>query len=127
MYLSIFLGQLGANVVAAEDAFKGLAAVKTHKPNLVVSDITMPGRDGFGLLRDIRALGGDAGGSIPVVAMAALVTHLDRARILHAGFQAFVPKPSNPEELVKAILTVLNHEADVWPTVTGASWSHGSN
>ena len=127
MYLSIFLGQLGANVVAAEDAFKGLAAVKTYKPNLVVSDITMPGRDGFGLLRDIRALGRGAGGSIPVVAMTALVTHLDRARILHAGFQAYVPKPSNPDELVKAILTVLKHEADVWLTDAGASWSHGSN
>ena len=127
MYLSIFLGRLGANVVAAEDAFKGLAAVKTHKPNLVVSDITMPGRDGFGLLRDIRALGPDAGGSIPVVAMTALATHVDRVRILYAGFQAYVPKPSNPDELVKAILTVLKHEPDVWPTDAGASWSHGSN
>lgn len=116
MYLSIFLGQFGANV-AAEDALKGLAAVKTCKPNLVVSDITMPGRDGFGLLRDIRALGPDAGGSIPVVAMTALVTHVDRARILHAGFQAYVPKPSNPDELVKAILTVLqaHRESDEIP------------
>jgi CheY-like chemotaxis protein len=40
--------------------------------------------------------------------MTALVTHLDRARILNAGFQAFLPKPFNPETLVEAILTVLN-------------------
>ena len=68
--------------MVAENAFKGLEAVKTYRPTLVVSDITMPGRDGFGLLRDIRALRPDAGGSVPVIAMTALVTHADRARVL---------------------------------------------
>jgi len=72
MYLRLFLDHLGANIVVAENAFKGLEAVKTYRPTLVVSDITMPGRDGFGLLRDIRALRTDAGGSVPVIAMTAL-------------------------------------------------------
>ena len=107
-YLCIFLGQLGAKVVVAENAFKGLEAVKAYRPNLVVSDITMPGRDGFGLLRDIRALRPDAAGSIPVIAMTALVTQADRARIFNAGFHAWVPKPSTPDKLVNAIVTVLS-------------------
>jgi len=107
-FLGIFLGDLGAKVVLAGNAIEGLAAVKTYHPNLVLSDISMPGRDGFGLLSDIRALGPDAGGSVPVIAMTALVTHVDRARILNAGFKAFLPKPFSPETLVEAILTVLN-------------------
>jgi len=107
-YLGLFLGRLGANVALAQNAIEGLEAVKTYRPNLVLSDISMPGRDGFELLSDIRTLGPDAGGSVPVIAMTALVTHLDRARILNAGFQAFLPKPFNPETLVEAVLTVIN-------------------
>jgi CheY-like chemotaxis protein len=99
-YLGIFLGHLGANIAVAENAIAGLEAVKTYRPNLVLSDISMPGRDGFGLLSDIRALGPDAGGNVPVIAMTALVTHVDRARILNAGFKAFLSKPFSPETLV---------------------------
>ena len=106
-YLGLFLDRLGANVVLARNAFEGLEAIKNNRPNLVVSDITMPGMDGFGLLREIRALGPDAGGSVPVIAMTALVTHADRARILNAGFQAYLPKPFSPDKLVETILTVL--------------------
>jgi CheY-like chemotaxis protein len=104
-FLGIFLGHLGASVVVAGNAIEGLEAVKTYRPDLVLSDISMPGRDGFGLLSDIRALGPDAGGSVPVVAMTAFV---DRARILNAGFKAFLSKPFSPETLVGAILTALN-------------------
>ena len=107
-YVGAFLGQLGANVAVAENAIEGLEAVKTYRPNLVLSDISMPGRDGFGLLSDIQALVPDDGGGVPVIAMTALVTHVDRARILNAGFKAFLPKPFTPETLVKTILTVLN-------------------
>ena len=104
-YLGVFLGRLGANVAVAENAIEGLEAVKTYRPNLVLSDISMPGRDGVGLLIDIRALGPDAGGSVPVIAMTAFV---DRARILNAGFKAFLSKPFSPETLVETILTALN-------------------
>ena len=107
-YLGAFLGRLGANVAVAENAIEGLEAVKTYRPNLVLSDISMPGRDGFGLLSDIRALGPDAGGSVPVIAMTALVMRLDSGAFLNAGFNAFLPKPFSPETLVEAILTVLN-------------------
>jgi CheY-like chemotaxis protein len=104
-FLGIFLGDLGAKVVLAGNAIEGLAAVKTYHPNLVLSDISMPGRDGFGLLSDIRALGPDAGGNVPVIAMTAFV---DRARILNVGFKAFLSKPFSPETLVETILTALN-------------------
>jgi CheY-like chemotaxis protein len=75
----------------------------------VVSDIMMPGRDGFALLRDVRELGPGAGGDVPVIAMSATVTRADRARILNAGFQECLPKPFGPDGLLRAILAVLGH------------------
>ena len=49
--------------MVASNAFEGLELIKHSLPDLVLSDISMPGRDGFGLLSDIRALGLDAGGA----------------------------------------------------------------
>jgi CheY-like chemotaxis protein len=106
-YLGAFLSRLGAKVVAARNALEGLEAVKTYRPNIVLSDIVMPGQDGFALLGDIRSLGPVAGGDVPVIAMTALVTHADRVRMLNAGFQACLPKPFGPAELVETILSVL--------------------
>jgi CheY-like chemotaxis protein len=74
----------------------------------VLSEIKMLGWDGFELLRKIRALGMSAGGSVPLIAMSALVTH-SSARTLEAGFQACLPKPFNPDKLVEAILTMLKN------------------
>jgi CheY-like chemotaxis protein len=105
-YLGLFFNQMGANVVVARNAFEGLEARKNNHPNLVVSDISMPGMDGFGLLREIRALGPDAGGG--VIAMTAHIAHADRARILNTSFHAYLPKPFTPHKLVETILTVLN-------------------
>jgi CheY-like chemotaxis protein len=107
-YLGLFLDHLGANVLLARNASEGLDAIKNKFPNLVLSDINMPGMDGFELLREIRALGPDAGGSVPVIAMTALVSHADRTRMLNAGFQACLAKPFTPDRLLETILTVLN-------------------
>ena len=74
-YLDLFLNQMGANVVVARNGFEGLEATKNNRPDLVVSDIKMPGMDGFELLREIRALGPDTGGSVPVIAMTAFVAY----------------------------------------------------
>jgi CheY-like chemotaxis protein len=107
--LGLFLKYLGANVVFAKNAFEGIEAVKNSRPNIVLSDILMPDRDGLGLLRDIRALGPHAGGGVPVVAMTALITRADRGRMLDAGFQACLPKPFSVEELVETILSFANN------------------
>jgi CheY-like chemotaxis protein len=105
--LGLFLKHLGANVVLARNAFEGIEAVKNSRPNLVLSDISMPDRDGFDLLRDIRALGPHVG-SVPVVAMTAMIARVDRSRILEAGFQACLPKPFTVDELIEAISNVIN-------------------
>lgn len=105
--LGIFLDRLGANVVMARNAFEGVDAVKTNRPDLVLCDIKMPEGDGFDVLRQIRGLGPAAGGTVPVIAMSALVAHAS-ARMLDAGFNACLPKPFTSDKLVEQILTVLN-------------------
>ena len=107
-HVSAYLSHLGIKVAVADNAIEGLEAVKTYRPNLVLSDISMPGRDGFELLCDIQALNSDGTGRVPVIAMTALVTHIDRARILDADFNELLPKPFTPETLVKTILRALD-------------------
>ena len=92
----------------ARNGVEGLEAIRNNRPNLVLSDIYMPEMDGSELLREIRALGLEAGGSVPAIAMTAVVTSADRARILNAGFQACLSKPFTPGKLVETILTLLN-------------------
>jgi DNA-binding response OmpR family regulator len=106
--IGTFLRQSRANVILASSAVQGLEAIKVKRPDLVISDISMDGMDGFELLRQIRLLAPDAGGSVPVIALTALGGEANRARILNAGFQAWLPKPFSPGDFLRTILTVLN-------------------
>jgi CheY-like chemotaxis protein len=107
-YVELFLRHLGANVIGARNAVEGLEAVKTECPAVVLSDIQMPGGDGFQLLREIRAFEWGRGAAVPVIAMTALVSPADGRRILDAGFNAYLRKPFTPDRLLEAIATVLN-------------------
>lgn len=106
--MGLFLVRIGANVVLAKDAVEGLEAVKNHSPDLVLTDIQMPAMDGFELLRRIRALGPDAGGNVPVVALTALDVRFERTRMLNIGFQACLQKPFTVEKLIETMLSLLN-------------------
>jgi CheY-like chemotaxis protein len=108
-HLGAFLDCSDAKVVLAGNAFEGLEAIKNTLPDLVLSDIKMPGMDGFELLGKIRALGPDAGGSVPIIAMSTFLRG-ERAYILDAGFQACLPKPFTPEKLLETIRTVLRDQ-----------------
>jgi CheY-like chemotaxis protein len=69
-------------------------------PDVLVSDIGMPGRDGFELIREVRAR---LGAGIPAVAVTAYTRGSDRDRALEEGFQAFVGKPIEPDALVEVV------------------------
>jgi CheY-like chemotaxis protein len=106
-YPDLFLGQLGAKVMVARNGFEGLEAVKNTHPDLVLSDIKMPGMDGFELLDQIRALGSDAGGDVPVIAMSAFFSQTDLKHVHDADFRACLAKPFTPNKLVETILGIL--------------------
>jgi CheY-like chemotaxis protein len=108
MAISNFLDHLGATVVAAKDGLEGLEAVKNKHPHLVVTDLLMPGMDGFELMREIQGLPPEAGGDTPVIAMTALDSRLERNRILTLGFCACLQKPFTAQTLVDTILYLLD-------------------
>jgi CheY-like chemotaxis protein len=102
-----FLTRYGAKVFPRRDAFEGLQAVREHRPDIVLSDINLPSRDGFELLRDIRALGAENGGNVPVIAMTAYGGFAGRDRTLAAGFEAHLDKPFAPDSLLETIKSIL--------------------
>ena len=105
--IGAFLRQEGANVISASDGLEGLEAVKTHHPDVVLSDLVMPRRDGFELLNDIRSLDPNRGRTVPVIAMTALVRYPEREHARDAGFETHLSKPFSPQQLLDAILSVV--------------------
>ena len=93
------LATCGASVRMCSSARDALETVRTWRPELLISDISMPGEDGYWLIRNIRALPAAQGGGIPAVALTAYVRMEERLRVLAAGFQLYVPKPVEPAEL----------------------------
>jgi CheY-like chemotaxis protein len=100
-----FLFRYGAQVFAAKNAFEGLQLVREIRPDLVLSDINMPGRSGLQFLADIRNREKDRG-KIPVIAMTAYV--LDQA-VVDAGFESVLRKPFAPGQLLAVIDSVLQN------------------
>jgi CheY-like chemotaxis protein len=89
----------GALVQMCTTAQEALEAMRVWKPDVLVSDIAMPGEDGYWLIREVRALALEEGGAIPAAALTAYVRVEERIRVLEAGFQLYVPKPVEPGEL----------------------------
>jgi CheY-like chemotaxis protein len=78
-----------------------MEVLEWYKPDVVVSDLAMPGEDGYSLITRIRAA--ENGKQTPAVALTSYVRIEDRTRALSAGFNMFVPKPVEPNELITAI------------------------
>ncbi len=98
-----FLRGAGALVETAASAASGLAAIEAFRPDVLVSDIGMPGEDGFSFIRRVRALGPSRGGTLPAVALTAYTRSQDRTKALAAGFTSHVGKPVDPADLLAAV------------------------
>jgi PAS domain S-box-containing protein len=97
------LGFFGACVVTATSAADALAKLSEHPPDVLVSDVAMPGEDGYSLIQKVRSRPPDKGGAVPAVALTAFAGAEDRRRLLAAGFQVHLPKPVEPRRLVSTI------------------------
>lgn len=104
--LTRILEPTGARVNTAGSAADGLASILALRPDVLVSDIEMPGTDGFAFLRRVRALAEEEGGAVPAVALTAYVRDEERERILLAGFQAHLGKPVDAEALIRTLATL---------------------
>ena len=79
---------------------EALGMIQVQTPDLLISDIGMPGDDGYLLIHKVRALPAERGGKIPAIALTAYARTEDRLHALRSGFDMHVPKPVEFAELV---------------------------
>ena len=102
--LGVVLADRGAQVRSARDFDSALQALQEAWPDVLVSDIGLPGRDGYELVRRVRELeGGRPGSRLPIIALTAFARPQDLQKTLAAGFDLHLSKPLKPHKLVEAI------------------------
>jgi PAS domain S-box-containing protein len=97
--LKATLNNYGAEVTTAAAAPQALDILASERIDVLVSDINMPGMDGYEFIRRVRAMKPEQGGRVPAVALTAYARPEDRLRALQSGYQIHVPKPVDPAEL----------------------------
>jgi two-component system CheB/CheR fusion protein len=101
------LEEVGAEVVAVGSADEALAVLRQQRPDVIVSDIEMPGTDGYELIRRIRGLPAAGGGDVPAIALTSHGTLAERDRAFAVGFSSHLTKPADAVLLVAAIAELL--------------------
>jgi len=102
--IAAVLSGAGADVRTVGSAREGYDTLRSgFHPDVLLSDIGMPGEDGFAFIRRVRALPPDEGGTVPALALTAFARDEDRARAVATGFQAHLGKPVSPEHLCEAV------------------------
>ena len=107
------LRRFGATTQCAQSATEAAATLLEFRPDLVLSDIAMPGRDGYAVLSEVRQVETALGRRVPVAAVSAYAHEEDRERAMAAGFDHYLAKPVDPAALaatVKALVAIGNRE-----------------
>jgi CheY-like chemotaxis protein len=112
---STMLMTAGARVRTSTSAAEALSCVRSWRPDLLISDIEMPGEDGYELIRKVRALGPTDGGETPAIALTAYGRPYDRVRSVSAGYNRHVVKPVDPTELSVLIHSLMRSNPGVTP------------
>ena len=97
-------------------AAEALDALDRERPDVLLSDIAMPGEDGYALIRRVRARAGETGGRIPAAALTAYATLEDRAKAIRAGYDEHIPKPVDPTRLIGAVALLVDADRQAPPT-----------
>ena len=107
--LAIRLQEYGGIVERADSVKTALEMIRDveTRPDLIVSDIAMPGEDGYSLMRKVRALSPEDGGNIPAIALTAYSRVKDRIDALAAGYQMHLSKPVDTDELALGVSSIL--------------------
>jgi CheY-like chemotaxis protein len=106
--ISFLLEDAGAEVLTVAVPQEALTALTNFQPDVLLSDIGMPGMDGYMLLRQVRALPPERGGLIPAIALTAYAGEFNQQQALQAGFHRHLAKPIEPDKLIKTIAALLS-------------------
>ena len=110
--IGMILEDAGATVVAQGNVAEAVEALEGEVPDVAVSDLAMPGEDGYSFARRVRTSSNVLVRGVPLVAMTAYARAEDRRRVLAAGFDRHVAKPIEPEELVEALAAVITEHLE---------------
>ncbi|MEH2278487.1 MAG: PAS domain S-box protein [Nostoc sp.] len=106
--ITFILQDYGMQVTAVSSAEEALQALSESIPDVLISDIGMPKRDGYMLMREVRARSPKLGGHVPAIALTAYAGEMNQQQALAAGFQIHISKPVDPDVLLKAIVDLIN-------------------
>ncbi len=106
---AFILTDQNAKVFTADSVDKALEIYETEKLDALISDIGMPEKDGFELMREIRKRTNGQKPAIPTIALTAYAREEDSRKALKAGFDAYLPKPVEPEKLIETIIEITNN------------------
>ncbi|KYF65885.1 hybrid sensor histidine kinase/response regulator [Sorangium cellulosum] len=107
------LARSKAEVITASSAIEGFELLRTERPDVVVSDIGMPQKDGYQFMREVRSLPPSEGGRVPAIALTAFARSEDRTKAMLAGYQVHLAKPIEPRELAATIRSLAGRTGDV--------------
>ena len=106
--LRILLQSNGADVRGAASVGEARVAFARLRPHVLISDLSLPGEDGFSLLASVRALRPEEGSDTPAVAFSALSPVRAQVRAREAGFQVFLRKPGDVLQIVPTVVRLLS-------------------
>jgi CheY-like chemotaxis protein len=104
--LKIMIEQYGGEVKTCASSAEALETLTHWQPDVLISDIEMPGEDGYNLIEKVRSLEPEQGGNVPALALTAYARVDDRLRALSAGYQMHLAKPAEPVELTTVITSL---------------------
>src|SRR5262245_1291340 len=96
----------GAEVRAASSSAEGLSTLGEWRPDVIISDLAMPGEDGYTFIRKVRKLSEESGGRIPAATLTAYVGSKEYLKSLEAGYQAHITKPVEWDELIIVVASL---------------------
>ncbi|MEO6823566.1 MAG: response regulator [Nitrosospira sp.] len=108
--ITLILMHFHAEVISVAKPDEGLKQVKMHRPDVIVSDISMPHMEGYQFMRALRKLPLHDGGQTPAIAVTALTRPGDRTRAFEAGFQCHLSKPVDMHGLIATIVCAASRE-----------------
>jgi signal transduction histidine kinase/ActR/RegA family two-component response regulator len=108
--LTEILRQSGADVLTATSAGEAYELVQRERPDVLVTDVGMPEEDGYALLRKVRELAPECGGSIPAVALTGYASEEDRRQAILRGFQPHLSKPVEPTQLLTIVANLIQSD-----------------
>ena len=105
--INLILEQCGAEIITADSVKQALIQYRQHRPDIIISDISMPSEDGYDLIRQIRS-NEEPDSYTPAIALTAYAREEDKQQALEAGFDLHLPKPIEPLQLVESLVQLID-------------------